>query len=127
MNIDDLKFGDLKTINEMFSLNQQQSKDIFKSYIGKYVICRTRNEGVNCGFVKDLDETGVILDKARRMWYHDTASDLCWYEGISIDGPSDDTKLSASCEKLIVEDYSLTICSEKASIMLVNMESHKKG
>lgn len=35
-----------------------------------YVICRTRNEGINAGYVKDLDSTGVILEDARRLYYH---------------------------------------------------------
>ena len=97
---------------------------IFNKWVGQYVICRTRNEGVNCGFVKELDETGVVLDKARRMWYHDTADNSCWYEGISQNGPSDDTKLSTSTEKLIVEDYSLTLCTDKAKEMLIDKKDY---
>ena len=99
---------------------------IFQSFIGKYVICRTINEGVNCGYVKQLDETGVVLDQARRMWYHDTADDSCWYEGIARNGASEDTKLSEKCEKLICEDYSLTICSKKSEEILSNKSSYKK-
>lgn len=91
------------------------------SLIGDFVICRSRNEGINAGTVVELDDTGVILKDCRRIWYHKPKDkDLSWYEGVAKSGLSDDSKVSCTCEvKVIIEDYSLTLCTEtaKQSIM----------
>ena len=119
-----------ETISEMVDENIEKKisnqDNIFDKFVGKYVICRTRNEGVNCGRVKELDETGVVLTEARRMWYHNSCDDSCWYEGIAKNGISDDSRLSTKSTKLIVEDYSLTLCSEKAERMLSEKEDYTK-
>lgn len=89
--------------------------DLYSRYIGKYVICRSYNEGVNAGKVVALDETGVILEDARRLYYHKPADkNISWYEGVSKSGLSDDSKVSTPREKIIVESYSLTVCTADA-------------
>ncbi len=123
MNIEDLT---LKQINEIKAMTSSEtSTNMLKKYIGKYVICRTRNEGLNVGYVKDLDETGVILTDARRAWYHRPADDSSWYEGVANNGLSENSKISEPVEKVIIEDYSLTICSEKAEKSLINAKSYE--
>lgn len=89
--------------------------DIYSGYIGKYVICRSRNEGVNAGKVLNLDDTGVVLEDARRLYYHkpDNKS-VSWYEGVAKYGLDVSSKVSTAIEKLIVEDYSLTVCTIEA-------------
>jgi hypothetical protein len=104
----------------------KNKKSIFKNLIGKYVICRTRNEGINCGFVVSLSKNGVVLSEARRLYYH-KPKDLqtSWYEGVSVSGLSDDSKISCPVEKkIIIEDYSLTICSEISKQILIKAKSH---
>ena len=84
--------------------------------VGKNVIVRTQNEGINIGTVVSADSTGVILKNARRIWYHKPADKtLSWYEGVAISGLSDDSKVSPTVDiKIIVEDYSMTVVSEDA-------------
>lgn len=94
----------------------ESSTNIYRRYIGEYVLVRSRNEGVNAGYVVAVDETGVILKDARRLWYHKPASkSASWYEGVACYGLSDDSKISnAVTEKAIVEDYSITATTATA-------------
>lgn len=105
MEIDKLTIGKVKEIN-----------GVFADYIGKYVIVRSRNEGVNAGRVRRAGIGFVELADARRLWYHKPKKKAAsWYEGVSIYGLSDDSKISNTVDlKLIVEDYSITNCSEEA-------------
>lgn len=114
-NIDELTIGQAKELSNLFGGNTTAQSSLYSRYIGKYVICRTRNEGINAGKVLALDETGVILEDARRLYYHKPANTkLSWYEGVAIDGLSSDSRVGASVEKVLAEDYSLTICTDKA-------------
>lgn len=91
-------------------------KEIRKRYINKYVICRSKNEGINAGTVVEIDDTCVVLKDVRRLWYHRPKNlNFSWYEGVAVSGLSDDSKLSCIVpEKIIVEDYSLTLCTDEA-------------
>ena len=93
-------------------------------YIGKYIIVRSRNEGINAGIVKAIDGTGVILSEARRLWYHKPKDKTTsWYEGVSQNGLSGDSKISTPViEKAIIEDYSVTLCTDVAK---KSISSHK--
>lgn len=94
----------------------EKGKSIASRYTGKFVIVRTRNEGINAGEVLCADQTGVELVNARRIWYHKPKdSSLSWYEGVAVSGLSDDSKVSGTVSnKLICEDYSMTVCTEEA-------------
>lgn len=109
-----MKLDDLLKLISILDGSQQSSK-LGSSFVGKYVIVRSRNEGINAGKVLELDETGVILEDARRLYYHKPADrSLSWYEGVALEGLSSDSKIGAAVTKLIIEDYSLTVCSSKA-------------
>ena len=88
---------------------------------GKFVLVRSRNEGINAGTIECADETGIILTECRRLYYHRPAdSGLSWYEGVAQTGLSDSSKVSGTVNrKVIIEDYSITECSNvaKTSIM----------
>jgi len=114
--IEDLTIREFKEFSALFNTNGTTTKsNLYSRYIGQYVICRSRNEGINAGKVIELDETGVIMDDARRLYYHKPANkDLSWYEGVALEGLSKDSKVGAGVEKLIVEDYSLTVCTKEA-------------
>jgi len=129
MNIDDLTLGELKQLQSLFNLqNNTESNNLGSRYIGKYVICRTRNEGINAGKVIDLDETGVILQDARRLYYHKPINkNVSWYEGVAKYGISNDSKVGTTGEKFIVEDYSLTICSEEAENSIRGAEDNEQN
>ena len=114
MNIDDMKLGDLKRIAAMFGGGGGES--LANSAAGKYVIVRSRNEGINAGYVERADDTGVILKNARRLWHHrPKAVSESWYEGVANHGIDPSSKISGAVEaKIIIEDYSMTICTEDA-------------
>ena len=114
MNINDLTLGQIKGIVEMFQKAEYQS--VAKSAIGKYVIVRSHNEGVNCGVVVDADDTGIILKDARRLWYYEPKdTKQSWYEGVANSGLGENSKISPAVErKVIVENYSITYCSPQA-------------
>ena len=78
--------------------------------IGKPVIVRSINEGINAGVVVVADGTGVELKDCRRIWYHKPKDEnLSWYEGVATSGISLDSKVSGTVKrKVIIEDYSMT-------------------
>jgi len=91
-------------------------KSIANRMIGKAVIVRSRNEGVNAGIVVIADETGVELKNCRRLYYHKPKdSSVAWYEGVSVSGLHADSKVSGTVkQKVIIEDYSMTYCHDSA-------------
>ena len=115
MNIDDLTIGQARELSNIFATTKGSDSQLYSRYVGKYVICRSRNEGINAGKVLAADETGVILEDARRLYYHKPADkSLSWYEGVALEGLSKDSKVGAPVEKIVAEDYSLTVCTDKA-------------
>ena len=127
---------EVRQLNELFNIqedisevaNKAPSRKVYDRYIGKYVICRTRNEGINAGKVLELDETGVILEDARRLYYHKpTNVNASWYEGVAKYGLSKDSKVATPREKLVCEDYSLTVCSEEAEKSIRGADDNKQS
>ena len=122
MEIDKLTVGEAK---ELASLFQNQLNRSGLNYpIGKYVIVRSRNEGVNFGKLTQADETGCVLEEASRLWYHNPKK-ASWYEGVAQRGLKEDSKRSAPVCKFITEDYSLTICENEAIENIKNFPIHE--
>lgn len=103
-----------------------ETKSVAQSMIGKYVIVRSSNEGINAGTVKLADDTGVVLTDARRLWYHKPIDkNESWYEGVARTGVSSDSKLSGIVpEKAIVEKYSMTLVSDVAKVSIQEAKTH---
>lgn len=116
MNIDELTYGQIKEIAKLAcGTTKPSTGGLGNQFVGRYVIVRSRNEGINAGKVFELDDTGIILEDARRLYYHKPANkELSWYEGVALEGLSKDSKVGAEVTKLIVEDYSITVCSKEA-------------
>ena len=97
--------------------------------IGKYAIIRSRNEGINAGVIVAADQTGVIIEHARRIWYHKPADKFeSWYEGVANTGLSSDSKVSgAVAQKAIIEDYSVTICTDVARKSIEAAPAHAQS
>jgi len=100
--------------------------DLYSRYIGKYVIVRSRSEGINSGYVVEADETGIVLREARRLWHHKPKNGASWYEGVARYGISEDSKISVAVkEKAIIEDYSITLCTKVAETSLIEAKAHE--
>lgn len=129
MNIEDLTIKQAKELSELFSGSPfLKEKNIYDRYKGKYVICRSRNEGVNFGIVLDIDETGVVLQEDRRLYYHRPKNkNVSWYEGVALTGISNDSKIGPPAEKIIVEDYSLTVCALEAAESLREAKTNEQS
>lgn len=127
MNIDNLTIAEAREIAAMFAqATAPKVNRITDNLIGKYVIVRSRNEGINAGYIEAADETGIVLRNARRLWYHKPAdTSESWYEGVANCGLSSDSKISAPVAvKAIVEDYSVTVCTEKAQASIERIEAN---
>jgi hypothetical protein len=113
MDVNDL-IDLLKVINQ--PAKPESGDGVAASMIGKYVIVRSRNEGINAGEVEMADGTGVVLKNARRLWYHKPAVKTeSWYEGVANHGLDPDSKISGTVSrKVIIEDYSMTECTDLA-------------
>ena len=99
MNINDLTLGEAKRLASMFQVTTPVSSNLTSDAVGKYVIVRTRNEGLNCGVLMAADETGCVLNDARRIWYSKPKdSKLSWYEGVSESGLHSSSKISGKVE-----------------------------
>lgn len=134
MGLNDITIGHALTVlNGIFGqgnvgkLTEQSS--IYASMVGKYVIVRSRNEGINAGVVEVADSTGVVITNARRIWYHRPENkNMSWYEGVAVSGLSTDSKVSEVVNrKCIVEDYSLTECSDTAIKSIKEYISHAQS
>ena len=107
-----MNINDLIKLAEVLDGTKATTTTLHSQFVGKYVIVRSRNEGINAGKVVDLDETGIVLEDARRLYYHEPAEkDLSWYEGVAVAGLSQNSKVGAPVTKMLAEDYSITVCS----------------
>lgn len=100
---------------------------ITQSAIGKWAIIRSRNEGINFGLVAEADETGIVLKDARRLWRPiSPVGQPSWYEGVAKVGLQDNGKISTVVDtKIILEDYSITLCSQQAIDNIRNYPENK--
>ena len=126
MNINDLTIGQAKELASMIGGSSQSN--ITDEFIGKYVICRSRNEGVNAGVVVRADSTGVILEDARRIYYHKPVNkNVSWYEGVAKTGLSSDSKVGPAVKKILIEDYSLTLCTADAEKSIREIKDNEQS
>ncbi len=115
MMIDDVKYIREDSV-EKTVVNFTGEESVASRMIGKKVIVRSKNEGINAGIVVLADETGIELQDCRRIWYHRPKDKtLSWYEGVAMSGISSNSKVSGTVKtKVIIEDYSITECSYDA-------------
>jgi len=116
MMIDGVKYVRADSVKAPEIVTIDGGKSIAQRMHGKNVIVRSRNEGINCGTVVCADETGVELASCRRLYYHRPKDQkLSWYEGVAQSGIDSRSKVSGTVDtKLIIEDYSITVCTDEA-------------
>lgn len=104
-------------------------ESIASRMIGKPVIVRSSNEGINIGIVVLADETGVELKDCRRLYYHRPADkSLSWYEGVAMTGISNTSKVSGTVKtKVIIEKYSMTLCTNEAYQSVLNLTPNEQN
>lgn len=117
MSIDDLTVREVKALRELFGAITPGQKagqiNDEHPWVGKYVICRTHNEGVNFGKLVCARDRYVQLSEAQRLYsFAPKEMSASWYEGVAEYGISAESKISIESEKSLAEDYSLTLCSE---------------
>lgn len=78
MNIEDLTFGEMKKIAEIFNGIGKSQEATFTPHIGKRCIIRTYASGVFCGKVVAQSGRMVEIENCRRLWSWKAA------EGISL-------------------------------------------
>jgi len=130
MNIDQITIGEARELATLFTPKSNVSSVATGcGLIGRYAIVRSNNEGINAGVISEMDETGIIIKEARRIWYHRPADKkLAWYEGVAISGLDDSSKVSAEVEvKAIIEDYSVTLCTTTAEDSIRAHKSHEQS
>lgn len=125
-NIEDLTISQLRELQGLFGGESAQKANAIEHAIGKYVICRSVNEGVNAGFLVAADGTGCHLKDARRLKTH-MPEEGAWYESVALTGLKyDESVVSAPApEKFIIEDYSLTVCTAEAAKSIQGMPNYK--
>lgn len=123
MNIDGIEYIE----KDKAQINFTGKESIASRMIGEKVLVRSYNEGINAGIVVLADDTGVELKNCRRLWYLKPKNkDLAWYEGVAASGLSEDSKVSGTVlQKVIIEKYSMTLCSEIAWKSIMEKENVK--
>ena len=131
MMIDDVKYVREDSINpsQNVPVAVKECDSIASAMIGKFVIVRSSVEGVNAGTVLAADETGVQLGNCRRLYYHKPADkSVSWYEGVAQTGLGADCRVSGTCDtKLIVETYSMTLCTYAAQKSIMEYKPNAQG
>ena len=113
MNIDNLTFGELKTIAAMFQTSAPPSKP--HPFIDKYVIARCYAAGVHAGTVQSVDGENVILTDSIRLWSW-KAKDGVALSGVAQNGiQKDKCKLDSKNPLIYLSGVcELIPCSDKA-------------
>ena len=124
MDVNDLTVGQVKQLSSMLGATPKNT--MLDRYVGKYVIVRSRNEGINAGEVVAIDSSGVVIKNARRIWWHKPKDNgQSWYEGVANTGLHKDSKLSPPVgEKAIVEAYGITTCTDVARMSIEGHPNH---
>lgn len=97
MNIDNLTFGQLKEIANMFNKTNESQ---LKKEDGRYVIVRTYSAGVFAGNIESRNGREVILLNARRLWQWAGAASL---SQMAMEGTKDPDNCKFPCEVSRVE------------------------
>lgn len=70
----------------------------------KYCIIRGRGFGVFAGTVKEVDDTCVLVENARRLWYWDGAASISQIAVEGVTAPQN-CKFSMAVDSIVLRDY----------------------
>ncbi len=111
MNIDDLKYGDLKNIAAIFNKNEAVST--LNYHLGKKVIVRTFSAGVWFGLLSEKAGNEVILSDARRLYYWKCNKSIS-LSGVAVHGLRSESKVCPAVEKIWLEAIEILKLSDIA-------------
>lgn len=104
------------------------SPDMYQTWVGQYVISRSYNEGVLFGRLKSCGPDGFVIMESRRLHYHKPwDQSLSWYEGVALSGLSEGCRISAPVDRIVVENYSLTLCSPRCISSILSYPTFSCG
>ena len=125
MNIDDLTYGELKQIAQMFN-TQQQSSSIDNKMLGKYVIVRCKDAGVHSGVLESYNERECVLTESRRLWYWKCANGA-FLSGVATYGLSDESKVGRELTRIhLTENCEIIECTKEAEKSIRSKVSHNE-
>jgi hypothetical protein len=112
MNIDDMKFGELKAIAAMFGNATPVKTE--HPFVGRYVICRCYGAGVHSGELVSMNGSDVILKNSRRLWSWKANSGVA-LSGVAQNGMQSCQKIDTLNPLIALTDVVECIpCSDKA-------------
>ena len=113
MNLDDLTFGQIKQLKNMFNNNYDNKNNEKDLLIGKYVIVRTYSAGVFAGTLKQRMGRKILLENVRRLWSWQTANNGISLSEVAVYGINKENSKICCVEPLKeIEDIEISPCSE---------------
>lgn len=119
LNIDEISYGELKRIADMFQGVPQATTGQPHPFVGKYVIARCYAAGVHAGTVVSVDGDSVILKDSRRLWSW-KAKDGIALSGVAQNGIKSDSKVDTLNPEIYLSGVCELIPATKAAIESIN-------
>jgi len=91
-----------------------------------YVVVRSRDAGCHAGYLKEDNETSVVLIRSRRLWYWEGAASL---SQLAMDGVANPGNCKFPCEVdeiKIINHCEIIKTTDKARISLMGVPEWKK-
>lgn len=124
MNIDDLTYGELKQIANIF--NNQQKETLDNKMVGKYVIVRCRDAGVHSGILESHNGRECVLTESRRLWYWKAAKGA-FLSAVATEGITDESKIGREIPRIhLTENCEIIECTKDAEESIRSKESHNE-
>lgn len=123
MNIDNLTYGELKQIANMFADEVIKPTTIYNGMIGKYVIVRCHDAGVHAGVLQSHAGREAILTSARRLWYWKPAGKAKYLCGVANHGLDESSKVGGAVQCLhLTETCEIIECSVNAKKSILEIK-----
>jgi len=92
-----------------------------------YCIVRSREQGVMCGYVENIEGRTVILHQARQIWRYDSTFVLPDIAEYGMRNPNKaQLSVAMSQPMIMLEACGVLTCTEKAAKQLIDIPAQKK-
>lgn len=114
MDINEMKFGDLKAIAAIFnSASAKQEPGGLNAMVGKKCVVRTYSAGVWFGEIEQKSGNEVIVKNARRLWWWKAAESIS-LSAVALYGLASDSKVAAPVASVWLEAIELIPATSKS-------------